>query len=335
MAAAEGDAVPTAAAAAALSADGVARELLSQLLPFACYALLAYSDDKHEEQMKEFAKTHSVEFQPEVHAVQLLRDSDDALIGSIKFDTEALLVLATGTDGKGQLVVAFRGTETTSGSGVVSDILTDLSATLDPLSDLAGATETMPGSDTQVHSGFLGAFNSIARQDLDLSVDLASIANKMGADCGVKIERVVCTGHSLGGALATLGAYWAKHVAFPEAEVACYTFGSPRVGNDEFAAAFAASIPECYRCIHADDPVTAVPVLPGFNYKHVDKPVRLRRTSSEDGDSEPAYVAKFERQPVVPNPTKVGDHPIRGYVNAIRRTLGMGTIDFSKPIGVE
>jgi predicted lipase len=48
--------------------------------------------------------------------------------------------------------------------------------------------------------------------------------------------RVLCCGHSLGGALATLAATWASF-EYPEADVRCVTLGSPRVGNPAFVDA--------------------------------------------------------------------------------------------------
>ena len=48
-------------------------------------------------------------------------------------------------------------------------------------------------------------------------------------------------GHSLGGALATLAAHQLRTVALSygvDRDLACYTFGAPRVGNHAFAREF-------------------------------------------------------------------------------------------------
>ena len=50
-----------------------------------------------------------------------------------------------------------------------------------------------------------------------------------------------CSGHSLGGALATLAAYEIAKTC-PEVDVACYTFGAPRTGNHAFAKYAACSV---------------------------------------------------------------------------------------------
>ncbi len=80
------------------------------------------------------------------------------------------------------------------------------------------------------------------------------------------------TGHSLGAALATLAC--ARLEMEEELEVqGLYTYGSPRVGDREFARAFEQACPgRAFRFVHNNDVVTRVPagvkLLP---YKHVGK----------------------------------------------------------------
>ena len=66
--------------------------------------------------------------------------------------------------------------------------------------------------------------------------------------------------HSLGGALATLGANWIK--AQYKVPVKLYTFGSPRVGHNPFAIQSETSLNGIYRAVHRSDPVPMVPVWP-------------------------------------------------------------------------
>lgn len=50
----------------------------------------------------------------------------------------------------------------------------------------------------------------------------------------------MCTGHSLGGAVASLSALWLLstfQAASPSTQVLCITFGSPMLGNDSFSQA--------------------------------------------------------------------------------------------------
>ena len=68
------------------------------------------------------------------------------------------------------------------------------------------------------------------------------------------------TGHSLGGALATLAAYDFRKAARDngvDLRVACYTFGAPRVGNHAFAKEFNAIVNDCWHVIN--DLVSCLP----------------------------------------------------------------------------
>ena len=92
-----------------------------------------------------------------------------------------------------------------------------------------------------MHSGFLEAFSEIS-PILDRVV-----TNRTPG------QRVWLTGHSLGGALATLAA---AHLGFEQVHAAT-TYGAPRVGD----SAFIRSIPEARlaRYVHRDDWVATVP----------------------------------------------------------------------------
>tara|TARA_B110000902_G_scaffold188138_1_gene212955 strand:- start:1489 stop:2550 length:1062 start_codon:yes stop_codon:yes gene_type:complete len=125
-------------------------------------------------------------------------------------------------------VLAFRGTESTS----IKDIKADISA----------ITVTCP-SGGKIHSGFNDAYNEVA---LD-------IQNRLDKD-DLKELPLFITGHSLGGALATIAA---KKMTHPLGGIAaCYTFGSPRVGNERWIADFKTPI---YRLVNAVDCVTMLP----------------------------------------------------------------------------
>lgn len=97
-------------------------------------------------------------------------------------------------------MLVFRGTEQSP-----KDFITDLQVEL----------RSLPNSSAAVHAGFREALDSVWDE---IAAELSSLT------CPVYY-----TGHSLGGALATLAA--ARRL--PRA---VYTFGSPRVGNQAFAA---------------------------------------------------------------------------------------------------
>ena len=76
---------------------------------------------------------------------------------------------------------------------------------------------------------------------------------------------ILVTGHSLGGALATLSTYLGitcemdgKDPPFKDRLVYVYTFGEPRVGNYPFAADYDARNGNHYRLIYNRDPVPHV-----------------------------------------------------------------------------
>ena len=64
-----------------------------------------------------------------------------------------------------------------------------------------------------------------------------------------KHARLLVTGHSLGGALATLAAFDIKQ-AVPDLRMEVYTFGTPYPGNRAFAREYDALLPDTWHVIH-------------------------------------------------------------------------------------
>ncbi len=121
--------------------------------------------------------------------------------------------------------------------------------------------ELSPGSGRYVHRGFLAALEQVWSA---LEAHLRDLVRRRPE------RRVWFTGHSLGGALATLAAD-----RFPAAS-GLYTFGSPQVGDQSFAQDF--TVP-CYRLVNGRDLVPwlppagpyAPPKLGLAKYRHVGK----------------------------------------------------------------
>lgn len=111
----------------------------------------------------------------------------------------------------------------------------------------------------QVHYGFLATYTSLYTR-LDWNV----VSGKIAASC--KQCPIYYTGHSLGGAMATIAAAISPE-KLPNNTARLYTFGSPRVGNKEFAEVFDKTISTSYRIVWKDDIVPQIP-LPK-NYHHV------------------------------------------------------------------
>jgi Lipase (class 3) len=131
----------------------------------------------------------------------------------------------------GAALIAFRGTQPDD----ATDIATDLTA----------SWVTWGGRDSQVHKGFATAFRSL---QIELELWLKDIRS----------TELFLTGHSLGGAIATLAAslYAPKFLI---------TLGSPRVGNRSFCESVAHI--RHVRFTNCCDVVTRVP--PSFSgYQH-------------------------------------------------------------------
>ncbi|KAF5021977.1 hypothetical protein F66182_5968 [Fusarium sp. NRRL 66182] len=106
-----------------------------------------------------------------------------------------------------------------------------------------------------VHSGFQNAWTEISQRAS------AAVASARKANPSFK---VIATGHSLGGAVATLAAAALRAAGTP---VDIYTFGAPRLGNAQLSAFISNQPGGEYRLTHGKDPVPRLPPLV-FGYRH-------------------------------------------------------------------
>jgi Lipase (class 3) len=126
-------------------------------------------------------------------------------------------------------------------------------------------------------------------------------------------SKVTITGHSLGGAIATLLGY----AAVDELELVpdVITFGSPRVGNWKFSRKFNKMVPNSLRVQHHDD---LIPRVPKLGYVHVNQLLRLDDNGKELTFSGVRGI--FERFEKIVEADLRGsaesDHKISGYVDA-------------------
>jgi triacylglycerol lipase len=120
-----------------------------------------------------------------------------------------------------------------------------------------------PSRPVKMHRGFVTAYLSVRDEIHD------HIRNS-----GAKLYRV--TGHSLGGALATLCAVDLQYNFGSRMAVEAYTFGSPRVGNDAFAESYNVRVPNSWRVVNGWDAVVGLPA-PWRGYRHVDTDIKLER----------------------------------------------------------
>lgn len=114
-----------------------------------------------------------------------------------------------------------------------------------------------------VHRGFKAALNWVWT---DIETAIEDIRAPLPRD---KHQTLWFTGHSLGGALATMATAACKFNEQPIVVNGLYTFGQPRVGSEKFAAAFNAAFKaQTFRFVNNNDVVTRVP--PSIcDYSHV------------------------------------------------------------------
>lgn len=110
----------------------------------------------------------------------------------------------------------------------------------------------------KVHKGALQAY--LALRDEVFSKIKVELKSR-------NINTLYVTGHSLGGALATICAYDCQS-EFPDVEVGMYNFGSIRTGNLPFAMKYNKLVPNTYRIVNNEDFGARFPKL---LYKHVGK----------------------------------------------------------------
>lgn len=161
-------------------------------------------------------------------------------------------------------VVAFRGTE----PDVLADIVSD--ARIRRVRALADAADA-----GEIHEGF-------ARGEAVVAESLIAWLEKHVPPGGI----IHLTGHSLGGALATVfAARLARHPTLGPRLASLHTFGCPRVGDAGFTRLLDRRLGgAAVRFVHGHDPVPMVPPASAGGYRHLGleicflKPSGLRRS---------------------------------------------------------
>ncbi|MGB3294628.1 MAG: lipase family protein [Phormidesmis sp.] len=120
-----------------------------------------------------------------------------------------------------------------------------------------------PSDPVKMHSGFARAYLSVRDR----------IHNHIKSSDATRYR---VTGHSLGGAIATLCAVDLQYNFSPKVAVEAYTFGSPRVGNSAFVDSYNRRVPDTWRVVNGWDAVVGLPV-PWQGYRHVDADIKMER----------------------------------------------------------
>ncbi|HEY1663765.1 MAG TPA: lipase family protein [Verrucomicrobiae bacterium] len=217
------------------------------------------------------------------------------------------------------IVLAFRGTKD------IRDWLTDaeffkarLADTPAPPCKILRLDRVSPhqkrGNQIEIHEGFLRAAESL----------LPKIIRWLaGPSAGSVPKPLLITGHSLGGALASLAAYFLQQRGHQIRAV--YTFASPRVGNGSFRDSYNRQgaggndlARRSFRVAAAGD---LVPLLPGLldGYRHVGQECFLCPPRPAGGAQTAAATCRI-------NPSRVWEF-LQDEWRAIR-ALGRGNLDF-------
>eukprot|EP01062_Namystynia_karyoxenos_P032295 TRINITY_DN2381_c1_g1_i1.p1 TRINITY_DN2381_c1_g1~~TRINITY_DN2381_c1_g1_i1.p1 ORF type:complete len:2758 (+),score=710.66 TRINITY_DN2381_c1_g1_i1:89-8275(+) len=142
----------------------------------------------------------------------------------------------------------------------------------------------------RVHAGFMHAWKLLE----------PAVLHEVRRECPADDPRpLYVTGHSLGGALATLAAFsiswkmygWAPGNE-PLKEVRCYTFGCPMAGNLAFTAIYEQAVPESFMVAVDGDPVPQIPccLCTCTSYRHAGTYVHLNNIGSGSWAVDPTWL---------------------------------------------
>ena len=175
------------------------------------------------------------------------------------------------------IVVAFRGTIITS----INNLLTDI--------DYA-QIDYPQCKNCKVHKGFKTHFEEMS----------AMVQNSLAkARKARPTAKIICTGHSLGAALAIVFAVRLyENVPSLRGNIQLVTYGSPRVGNQAFVNYVNTFIGESkiFVVVYKGDPITSVPLVKQ-NYKHIGNGIRYKFSTNNSfakenyNDSDPSFLA--------------------------------------------
>ncbi len=171
--------------------------------------------------------------------------------------TEGMVIYGLLKDGRRLLIVAFKGTDT------IYNFFNNFDIRLGIITLINNSNSRKQ----KAHMGFLKAYKEI-QELIHSNVDY------------YKPDKILVTGHSLGGGLATLCAYdIKKNIVNREYKLSAVSFGSPRVGNRAFVRDYKKTVPNTMRIVNGRDFITLIPRpwMPNFfnGYRHVKKRLRI------------------------------------------------------------
>ncbi|KAG9415348.1 hypothetical protein AC1031_008787 [Aphanomyces cochlioides] len=239
-----------------------------------------------------------------VPQVALFRDNlrEVVHIHDEKTDTNCI-VLQSDT----KIIFAFRGTASKA------NVKTDLEFALEELPWKSKTNPKMLAG--YVHRGFYNAYLTVQQQCHDTMRQLLSEYKMRGMSADTHVQ-IYCTGHSLGGALATLASLDFK-LTFGH-RVIMYNYGSPRVGTHSFARFYNEEIPLAFRVVNEGDIVVGMLQTVSTDcfgqtkkfYKHIGTEVVMDGRVNGDFIVRPTFT---EKNLIVEVRRKAARHYLLGY----------------------
>lgn len=156
----------------------------------------------------------------------------------------------------------------------------------------------------KVHAGFAQSYNGVRGGILKVMSDILARLKRRRREGKRHAFDVYCTGHSLGGALATLCAFDLATELGIEAQM--YNFGSPRVMDHAFSKVYNCMVPLSFRLVFDRDVITAVPKFL-FLYKHIGLEIIIDGLGNCIMD--PSWVENFFRS----SRRSIKDHQMSSY----------------------
>ena len=199
------------------------------------------------------------------------------------------------------LIIAFRGTRES------------VDWTISNLKILPVALKSSSSNSIKVHSGFqstlyykdkttqLTSFNAILKHlnDFDLFTN----------------RRIIITGHSLGGALATLFSVKLRSLMPQIIEKQLeeiVLFGSPAVGLKKFKLFYNELNQKTIRIINGSD---VVPFTPPFFYNHVGQELWIKKNEIKDNKT---WIPRLLYALKLPIKNFINDHEMKSYINSLK-----------------
>ncbi len=207
------------------------------------------------------------------------------------------------TRNAGTIIVAMRGTAS------FENAMTDLKMSM-VLLPKPQHEHVFP--EPRVHKGFFIAFTYVWPRVLGA----VRAAEKAARAAGHSNVDIMCTGHSLGGALCTLVALYLRWSLPADIPIQMISFGAPRVGSYSFQRLYDRCVPASWRVVCDRDIVASLPKF-GFMYKHVGTEVMIDRRGNVIADQ--SYVERFFQPPRRSFRDHLLEHYRRSFLAALAR----------------